>query len=90
MRHLASLLRTKPHLDLDVIVDDTGVSSDIRNAAGAVLAQMLDESGGVDAVREYLRTPGHAMREALELLLRRPWPAIVEEWRRRVDRIAAT
>jgi hypothetical protein len=73
-------------------VDNTGVSSDIRNAAGAVLAQMLDESGGVDAVREYLRTPGspRAIREALERLLQRPWPTIAEEWRRRLDRIAAT
>jgi len=67
------------------------VSSNIRNAAGAVLAQMLDETGGADAVRAYFQTPGspRAMREALKRLLQRGWPAIVEEWRRRVDRIAA-
>lgn len=89
VRHLASLLRTQPQLDLDKIVDDMGVPSDIRNAAGAVLAQMVHESGGIDAVREYLRTPGHAIRDVLERLLQRPWPIIAEEWRRRVDQIAA-
>lgn len=88
VRHLASLLRAQPQLGLDAIVDDMGVSSDIRNAAGAVLAEMLNDSGGVDAVREYLRTPGHESREVLERLLRRPWPAVAEDWRRRVDRIA--
>lgn len=92
VRHLASLLGTEPRLNLDVIVDSTGISSDIRNAGGAVLAQMLDEKGSAGAVREFLRTPGspRAMREALERLLQRPWPAIVREWRRRVDRIATT
>jgi len=92
VRHLASLLRDQPQLTLDEIVDRRDVAAEIRNAAGAVLAQMLNESGGGDAVREYLRTPGshRAIREALERLLQRPWPTIVTEWRRRVDRIAAT
>lgn len=90
VRHLSSLLRAQPQLNLDRILDDTGVSSDIRNAAGAVLAQMVNESGGADALREYLRTPERAIREALERLLMRPWPTIVEDWRRRVDQIAAT
>lgn len=90
VRHLASLLRAQPKLDLDAIVYDRSVPSEIRNAAGAVLAQMVHEVGGVDAVRAYLRTPGHAMPEALERLLQRPWDAIGADWRRRVDRIAAT
>ncbi len=90
VRHLASLLKAQPELTLDKIVDDMGVSSDIRNAAGAVLAQMVHEAGGVDAVREYMRTPGRGIREVLERLLERPWPTIVEDWRQRVDQIAAT
>ena len=89
VRHLASLLRAQPHLTLDKIVDDMGVSSDIRNATGAVLAQMVNEVGGLDALREYLRTPGRGIREVLERLLQRSWPTIVEDWRRRVDQIAA-
>lgn len=89
VRHLASLLKAQPQLNLAKIVDDMGVSSDIRNAAGAVLAQMVSEAGGVDAVREYLRTPGRGIREVLERLLQRPWLIIVEDWRRRVDQIAA-
>ena len=89
VRHLASLLNAQPQLNLDTIVDDAGVSSDIRNAAGAVLAEMVHDAGGVDAVREYLRTPGRGMRQVLERLLQRPWPTIVEEWRQRVARIAA-
>jgi hypothetical protein len=51
---------------------------------------MVNEAGGVDAVREYLLTPGRGIREVLERLLQRPWPTIVEDWRRRVDQIAAT
>ena len=92
VRHLDSLLQHQPQLALDVIVDSAGVSSDIRNAAGAVLAQMLNELGGVDSVREFLRTPGspRVMRATLERLLQRPWPTIVADWRRRVERIAAT
>jgi len=90
VRHLASLLRAQPTLDLHAIVYDRSVSSEVRNAAGAVLAQMVHESGGVDAVREYLRTPGHAIPDALERLLQRSWDAIAANWRRRVDEIAAT
>jgi hypothetical protein len=92
VRHLDSLLQHQPQLTLDVIVDSAGVSSDIRNAAGAVLAAMLNEVGDVDSVREFLRTPGspRVMRAALERLLQRPWPTIVADWRRRVKRIAAT
>jgi hypothetical protein len=92
VRHLDSLIQHQPQLALDVIVDSAGVSSDIRNAAGAVLAQMLNELGGVDSVREFLRTPGspRVMRVALERLLQRPWRSVVEDWRRRVERIAAT
>jgi hypothetical protein len=92
VRHLASLLRDQPQLTLDEIIDSRDVAAEIRSAAGAVLAQMLNESGGADAVREFLRTPGtpRALREALERLLQRPWPTIVAEWGRRVDRIAAT
>lgn len=92
VRHLASRLRDQPQLTLDEIIDSRDVAAEIRNAAGAVLAQMLNESGGADAVREFLQTPGtpRALREALERLLQRPWPTIVAEWGRRVDRIAAT
>ena len=90
VRFLASQLRAQPQLNLATIVDDMRVSSDIRNAAGAVLAEMVHAAGGVDAVRAYLRTPGHEMQHVLERLLQRPWSAIVEAWRQRVDRIAAT
>ena len=90
VRHLDSLLRAQGQITLDKIVDDMGVSSDIRNAAGAVLAEMVHETGGVVAVRDYLQTPGREIREVLVRLLRRPWPEVVVQWRRRVDRIAAT
>lgn len=89
VRHLDSLLQTQPRLDLNVIVHDMAVPSDIRNAAGAVLAELVHESGGVDALRDYLRTPGGGMRAALERLLRRPWPVVADDWRRRVDQLAA-
>lgn len=90
VRNLALLLKAQPRLDLDRIVDDMTVSADIRNAAGAVLGQMVSEAGGVDAVREYLRTPGRGIRQVLERLLQRRWPIVVKDWQRRVSRIAAT
>jgi hypothetical protein len=91
VRHLASLLRSQPTLTLDTIATRMSVPADIRNATGAVLAEMVHESGGVDAVREYLQTPGNpvAIRAVLERRLGQPWSTIVETWRQRVDRIAA-
>jgi hypothetical protein len=91
-RHLDSVMRTQPHLTLETIVDSMGVASELRNAAGGVLAQMVNEMGGAEAVREFLRTSGRpvAMRAALERLLKRPWPTIVADWRRAVTRLAAS
>jgi len=90
VRHMDSLLVARPDITLDKVVDDMSVSSDIRNAAGAVLAEMVHEVGGVAAVREYLRTPGEDIRGALERLLARPWPEVSRAWRERVHQIAAT
>lgn len=87
--HLATLLKDQPQLGLHAIVFDQRVASEIRNAAGAVLAEMVHEVGGVDAVREYLRTATVAIPELLEALFKRPWEAIGNDWQRRVERIAA-
>lgn len=89
VHHMDTLLTARPEITLDRILDDMSVPSAIRNAAGAVLAEMVHEAGGVDAVREYLRTPGSGLREVLERLLARPWPEVVAAWRERVDRLAA-
>lgn len=88
VRHLDSLLRAQPQIGLDKIVDDMHVASDIRNAAGAVLAEMVHEAGGTNAVRAYLQAPGTEMREVLTRLLQRPWPTVVQNWRQRVDHMA--
>jgi hypothetical protein len=90
VRHLDSLLRVQRQITLDKIVDDMSVASDIRNAAGAVLADLVHETGGVVAVRDYLQASGREIREVLTRLLRRPWSDVVVQWRRRVDRLAAT
>lgn len=90
VRHLAALLREQPAVDLYKIVFDQGISAEIRNPAGAVVAQMVFETGGTAAVLEYLRSAGHALPEALERLLGRPWDTIESDWRRRVDQIAAS
>jgi hypothetical protein len=89
VRHMDSLLTPKSGITLDRILDDTSVPSEIRNAAGAVLAEMLHDAGGVDAVREYLRAPGHGIRDVLTRHLARPWGDVVAAWRERVARIAA-
>lgn len=90
VRYMDSLLVVRPEITLDSILDDMSVSSDIRNAAGAVLAEMVHEAGGVSAVREYLRTSGSEMRNVLSRLLARPWADVSIAWRDRVRQIAAT
>ena len=90
VQYLSAQLRADPQLRLTTIVSGVRVSADVRNAAGAVLADMVHEAGGADAVREYLRTPGGAMRGALERLLQRPWASIEEAWRQRVDQLIAS
>ena len=90
VRHMDSLLTARPATTLEKILDDMSLPSEIRNAAGAVLAAMLHEAGGVDAVREYLQTPGRGLRAVLVRRLARPWPEVEAAWRERVDRIAAT
>lgn len=90
VRHLDSLLTAQPQITIDRVLDDMSVPSEIRNAAGAVFAEMLFEQGGIAAVRDYLQTPGLRIREVLMRLLQRPWPEIAAAWRERVRRIAAT
>ncbi len=90
VQHLATLLRAQPALDLHRIVYDMTVSAEIRNAAGAVLAQMLHEAGGIEAVKEFLRTPTAGVPDLFERVLQRPWDTIGVDWRQRVDQIAAT
>jgi hypothetical protein len=92
VRHLDSALRAQPGLTLDVIVDSAAVVAAIRNTAGAVLAQMLDDAGGADAVRKFLRAGWRpsVIRSELERQLHLPWTTIVGQWRDRVRLLAAT
>lgn len=78
-----SLLTAQPQITIDTVLDDRSVPSEIRNAAGAVLAEMVYEAGGIDAVRDYLQTPGLGIRNVLGRLLKRPWPEIASAWRAR-------
>ncbi len=57
---------------------------------GAQKLRVVNEAGGVDALGDYLRTPGRGIREVLARLFQRPWAEIVVVWRERVGRIAAT
>ncbi len=90
VQHLDSLMRADPRITLDAILSDISLSSDIRNAAGAVLASMVFEAGGVAAVREFLRASGvpRRMQGTLEALLQRPWETVVRQWQQTAQRIA--
>jgi hypothetical protein len=90
VRRMDSLLVAQPEISLETTLDDMSVPADIRNAAGAVLADMVHDAGGVAAVREYLRTPGRGIREFLVRLLARPWPEVSTAWREHARRIATT
>lgn len=89
VQRLDSLLRAHPTITLRTIVFDPSVSSEIRNAAGAVLAQLVYEAGGTPAVIAFLRTAGAAIPQTLERLLGRPWERIETDWRQRVEQLAA-
>lgn len=89
VRYMDSLLVAQPDVTLDRIVDDMRVSSDIRNAAGAVFADLVHEAGGVPGLRAYLRTPEGEMRSTLARLLAKPWADVAGAWRERVRRIVA-
>lgn len=90
VRGLDAVLRARPELTLDAIVDGAEVGSEIRNAAGGVLAQMVHEAGGAEAVRGFLRAGAlpAGIRAQLERLLARPWAQIVSDWRATVSRLA--
>lgn len=92
VRHLESYLAAGRDLSLDQVIYGAEIPSEIRNAAGAVLADLVNEAGGAPAVREYLRTGWRpaALHAALERLLQRPWATIEIDWRNAVRRIAAT
>lgn len=90
VRRMVELLQAQPALDLYGIIYSGRVPSDIRNAAGAVLADMLHDAGGVDAVRAFLQASSSELPEALARLLGRPWDTVVSDWRARVDQLAAT
>jgi len=90
VRAMDSALVAQPDITLDRIADDMRVPSDIRNAAGAVLAELVHEARGVAGVREYLQAPGLELRRVLERLLAREWAEVSALWRARVRRIAAS
>lgn len=90
VRRMAELLRDQPQLDLYAIIYGSGISSEIRNPAGAVLTGMLLEANGVTAVREFLRTASSSLPETLARLLGRSWESVAADWRMRVDRLADT
>jgi hypothetical protein len=91
VRHLDAYLADGRDLSLDQIIYGAAIPSEIRNAAGAVLAQMVNDAGGAPALREYLRTGWQptVFHAGLERLLQRPWTSIEEEWRNTVRGIVA-
>ena len=87
---LDSLLQGQQEITLDRIVDDHALPSTVRNAAGAVLSEMVHEKGGRAALRTFLQAPDRRVRDVLMQTLDEQWPRIVAEWRARVRRIAGT
>lgn len=90
VQYMDSVLTAQPQLTLDKVLDDMSIPSEVRNAAGAVLAEMLHQVAGIEAVGEYLRMPADEIRDVLISRLQRPWPDVAAAWRARVRAIAAT
>ena len=80
----ATYLRVHPDVTLDTVLEPEGPDRGTR-PAGAVLAVMAFERGGIEAVKMLLasgRTDAE-LRSALEDILRAEWPEVVARWRAR-------
>jgi len=86
-RGLAAFLTEHPTVSLDSLVSGSFPPAQTY-PAGAVVAEMVFEEGGVDAVKALFNAGGTAaeFRATLEHLLKRPWLAINGDWHRRVMR----
>jgi hypothetical protein len=89
-RSLAQYLAAHPSVTLDSAIDSPSTPQAVRYSAGAVLCNMLFETGGTAAVKEFLQSGSFNVRIVLAHLLGRPWDKIADEWRRAVDRAART
>lgn len=86
---LAQHLAAHPSETLDSVMDSPSTPQAARYSAGAVLCEMLFETGGTATVKQFLQTGPSDVRVVLERLLGRPWATIAEEWRRAVNRLAS-
>jgi hypothetical protein len=85
MTAYADYLRTHAEITLDSVLMAEAADLGIR-PAGAMLALMVNEHGGVDAVKSLLRAgrSDAELRDALSRSLGIPWQEIMMEWRRRI------
>ncbi|HVT39444.1 MAG TPA: hypothetical protein VHE78_10385 [Gemmatimonadaceae bacterium] len=92
VRHLAGYLAAHPKITLDSILESGSIPQFVKYSGGAVLSEMLAESGGTPALKEFLTAgPGTAeLRAALVHLLHQPWAAIMSAWRTSIDRLLPT
>ena len=90
VRVLAAFLAEHGEVTIDSIVSGSFAATQ-SYPAGAVLAAMVFERGGARGVRELFTGSGTpaALRATMERQLRRPWPTIAQEWRRRVMGVAS-
>ena len=80
----ADYLEAYPGITIDGVLagnNDAGL-----RPTGAVLLELVHDSGGVSAVRELMRTgrSDEELRLALARLLGVPWEEVVVQWRERV------
>ena len=82
MREYATYLRQHPEVTLDAVLEADGPDRGIR-PAGAVLALMVFERGGVTAIKQLLGSGRSTdeLRTALMGLLGAGWPEIGVRWR---------
>ena len=88
-RGLGAFLADHPAVSLDSILSGS-YDNAIVYPAGAVLADLVFERGGVTAVKELFNAGGTPLdlRSSLERQLGRPWRAILLDWRQRAMALA--
>jgi hypothetical protein len=81
---LAIFLRANPNITLDSLIEGR-FHARISYAAGAVLAAMIFDRGGVSAVKSFYMSPAGPkdMRLGVERLFQQPWAAVEAMWRAR-------
>lgn len=90
LRDLGVYLRDHPEATIDSFID-TGMPQTQLYRGGALLSAMVFERGGTAGLKTLFdASPGNEFRTAVSRVMRQPWSAVAQEWRKRALNYAST